>query len=222
MSIYECTMVDTKREPTPDVRCTNVEMVDTQREPTLDVRRTNVEKHTMDTKQINSRSNGQSKPNSEVKVGEDTIDNHGLDQSVKMKKLSSQNESSNSSTYSDPNGQDYRLLLPDDITPDFHSMDDHMSITVDGRALIDEHSHTCINIRDTEQVLVIEFSQYSVECLKQDYDGNDNDLISAITMLKEIEDADSNDLISFQRSRDGGDEEEFECGWEKKSNYRRK
>ena len=25
MSIYECTMVDSEREPTPDVRCTNVE-----------------------------------------------------------------------------------------------------------------------------------------------------------------------------------------------------
>ena len=41
-------MVYTKREPTPDVRCTNVEMVDTEREPTLDVRCTNVEQHTMD------------------------------------------------------------------------------------------------------------------------------------------------------------------------------
>ena len=25
MSIYECTMVNSEREPTPDVRCTNVE-----------------------------------------------------------------------------------------------------------------------------------------------------------------------------------------------------
>ena len=25
MSTYECTMVDSEREPTPDVRCTNVE-----------------------------------------------------------------------------------------------------------------------------------------------------------------------------------------------------
>ena len=25
MSIYECTMVDSERDPTPDVRCTNVE-----------------------------------------------------------------------------------------------------------------------------------------------------------------------------------------------------
>ena len=66
MSIYECTvvdsereptpdvrhpnveMVDTEREPTPDVMCRNVEMVNTEREPTLDVRCTNVEKHTMD------------------------------------------------------------------------------------------------------------------------------------------------------------------------------
>ena len=66
MSIYECTtvdsereptpyvrctnveMVDTEREPTPYVRCTNVDMVDTEREPTPDVRCTNVEKHTMD------------------------------------------------------------------------------------------------------------------------------------------------------------------------------
>ena len=46
MSIYECTMVDTKREPTPNVRCKNVEQ------------------HTMDVEQINSRSDGQSKPNS--------------------------------------------------------------------------------------------------------------------------------------------------------------
>ena len=42
MSIYECTMVDTEREPTLDVRCTNVEQ------------------HIMDAEQINSRSNGQS------------------------------------------------------------------------------------------------------------------------------------------------------------------
>ena len=48
MSIYECAMVDSEREPTPNVRYPNVEMVDTKREPTLDVRCTNVEKHTMD------------------------------------------------------------------------------------------------------------------------------------------------------------------------------
>ena len=83
MSIYECTMVDSEREPTPDVRCTNVEMVDTEREPTPDVRCTNVEKHTMDAEQINSRSYGQRKPNSKVKFDEDTIDDHGSDQSIK-------------------------------------------------------------------------------------------------------------------------------------------
>ena len=98
---------------------------------------------------------------------------------------------------SDQNGQDYRLLLPDDITLDFHSMDDHMSITVDGRALIDQHSCTCIDIRDPMEVLVTKFPRYLVECLKQDYDGNDNDLISTITMLKELEGPDNNDLISF-------------------------
>jgi hypothetical protein len=38
-----------------------------------------------------------------VKVDEDTIDDHGSDQYVKRKKLSSQNESSNSSTYNDQN-----------------------------------------------------------------------------------------------------------------------
>ena len=76
-------MVDSEREPTPYVRCTNVEMVDTEREPTPDVRCTNVEQHTMDAEQINSRSDGQRKPNSEVKVDEDTIDDHGSDQSVK-------------------------------------------------------------------------------------------------------------------------------------------
>ena len=75
MSIYECTMVDTKREPTPDVRCINVEQ------------------HTMDAEQINSRLDGQRKPNSEVKVDDDTINDHGLDQSVKRHKLSSWNES---------------------------------------------------------------------------------------------------------------------------------
>ena len=48
MSIYECTMVDSEREPTPDVRYPNVEMVDTEREPTPYVRCTNVEQHTMD------------------------------------------------------------------------------------------------------------------------------------------------------------------------------
>ena len=48
MSIYECTMVDSEREPTPDVRYPNVEMVHTKREPTPDVRCTNVEQHTMD------------------------------------------------------------------------------------------------------------------------------------------------------------------------------
>ena len=42
MSIYECTMVDNEREPTPDVRYPNVEMVDTKREPTPEVRCTNV------------------------------------------------------------------------------------------------------------------------------------------------------------------------------------
>jgi hypothetical protein len=68
-------MVDTKREATPDVRCTNVEQ------------------HTMDAEQINSISDGQSKPNLEVKLDEDTIDDHGSDQSIKRKKLSSQNES---------------------------------------------------------------------------------------------------------------------------------
>ena len=59
-------MVDSERESTPDVRCTNVEMVNTEREPTPDVRCTNVEQHTMDAKKINSRSYGQRKPNSEV------------------------------------------------------------------------------------------------------------------------------------------------------------
>ena len=65
MSIYECIMVDTESEPTPDVRCTNVE------------------KHTMDVEQINSRLDGKRKPNSEVKVDKDTIDDYGSDQSVK-------------------------------------------------------------------------------------------------------------------------------------------
>lgn len=68
-------------------------VVDTEREPTPDVRCTNVEQHTMDEVQINSRSDGQSKPNSEVKADEDTIDDHGSDHSVKRQKLSSQNES---------------------------------------------------------------------------------------------------------------------------------
>ena len=95
MSIYECTLVDTEREPTPSLRCTNVEMVDTQREPTLDVRCKNVEQHTVDEEKINSRSNGKRKPNSEVKVDEDTTDDHGSDQYRKKKKLSSWNESSN-------------------------------------------------------------------------------------------------------------------------------
>ena len=31
MSIYECTMVDSEKEPTPDVRYPNVEMVNTKR-----------------------------------------------------------------------------------------------------------------------------------------------------------------------------------------------
>ena len=57
----------------------------------------------MDAEKINSRSDCQKKPNSEVKVDEDTIDDHGLDQSVKGHKLSSWNESSNSRTYSDQN-----------------------------------------------------------------------------------------------------------------------
>ena len=54
-------------------------MVDNEREPILDVRCTNVEQHTMDAEQINSRSNGQSKQNSEEKVDEDAIDDHELD-----------------------------------------------------------------------------------------------------------------------------------------------
>ena len=83
MSIYECTMVDSERDPTPNVRCTNVEMVDTERKPTPDVRCTNVKQHTMDVEKINLRSDGQSKPNSKVKVDEGTIDDHGSDQSVK-------------------------------------------------------------------------------------------------------------------------------------------
>ena len=74
-------------------------MVDSEREPTPDVRCTNVEQHTKDAEQINSRSYGPSKPNLEVKVDQYTIDDHGSDQSVKRQKLSSQNESSNSSTY---------------------------------------------------------------------------------------------------------------------------
>ena len=86
-------MVDTEREPTPYVRCTNVEMVDTERELTPDVRCKNVSEHTMDAKKINSRLDGQSKPNSEVKVNEDTIDDHGLDQSIKKKNLSSWTDS---------------------------------------------------------------------------------------------------------------------------------
>ena len=38
-----------------------------------------------------------------MKVDEDTIDDHGSDQSVKRQKLISWNESSNSSTYNDQN-----------------------------------------------------------------------------------------------------------------------
>ena len=41
-------MVDSEKDPTQDVRCTNLEMVDTEREPTPDVRCTSVEQHTMD------------------------------------------------------------------------------------------------------------------------------------------------------------------------------
>ena len=58
-------------------------MVDSEREPTPKLRCTNVEQHTMDVEQINSRSDGQRKPNSKVKVDDDTIDDHGLDQSIK-------------------------------------------------------------------------------------------------------------------------------------------
>ena len=54
-------------------------MVDSEKDPTPDVRCTNVEKHTMDLEQINSKLDGQRKPNSEVKVDEDTIDDHGSD-----------------------------------------------------------------------------------------------------------------------------------------------
>ena len=61
-------MVDSEREPTLDVRCTNVEMTDTEREPTPYVRYTNFEEHTMDAKQINSRLDGQTKPNSEANL----------------------------------------------------------------------------------------------------------------------------------------------------------
>ena len=43
----------------------------------------------MDVEKINSRLDGQRKPNLEVKVDEDTIDDHGSDQFVKRKKLSS-------------------------------------------------------------------------------------------------------------------------------------
>ena len=85
MSIYECTMVETKREPTLDVSCTKPQQ------------------HTMDAEKINSTSDGQSKPNSKVKVDEDNIDDHGSEKFVKRQKLSSQNESSNSSTYNDQN-----------------------------------------------------------------------------------------------------------------------
>ena len=38
-----------------------------------------------------------------MKVDEDTIDDHGSDQSIKQHKLSSWNESSNSRTYNDHN-----------------------------------------------------------------------------------------------------------------------
>ena len=57
----------------------------------------------MDAEKINSRSDGQRKPNLEVKDDEYTIDDHGSNQSVKRQKLSSQNESLNSSTYNDQN-----------------------------------------------------------------------------------------------------------------------
>ena len=70
-----------------------------------------------------------------------------------------------------------------------------MSINVDGRALLDEHSLTCIDIRDPIEVLVTKFPGYSVECLKQAYDGIGKALISTIAMLKELEDAENNDLI---------------------------
>ena len=58
-------------------------MVYTERDPTLDARCTNVEKHTMDVEKINSRLDGQRKPNSDLKVDEDTTDDHGSDQSIK-------------------------------------------------------------------------------------------------------------------------------------------
>ena len=48
-----------------------------------------------------------------MKVDEDTIDDHGLDQSIKRQKLSSWNESSNSSTYND---QDLPTTLWEDTT----------------------------------------------------------------------------------------------------------
>ena len=45
------------------------------------------------------------------------------------------------------------------------------------------------------EVIVTEFPSYSLECLKQTYFGNENDLISTIAMLKELEYAYSKDLI---------------------------
>ena len=104
-------------------------------------------------------------------------------------------ESSNSSTSRNQNWEDYHLLLPDYITLHFHSLSNHVSITEDGRAFIEYHSLTYIDIRDPMEVLVKEFPGYSVEFFKQSYDGNGNDLISTIAMLKELEDAYSNDLI---------------------------
>ena len=41
------------------------------------------------------------------------------------------------------------------------------------------------------EFLITEFPSYLVECLKPDYFGNGNNLISTIAMLKELENANS-------------------------------
>ena len=48
------------------------------------------------------------------------------------------------------------------------------------------------------EVIVTEFPSYSLECLKQTYFGNENDLISTIAMLKETKDANNDDLKELQ------------------------
>ncbi|GLJ45352.1 hypothetical protein SUGI_0954590 [Cryptomeria japonica] len=94
------------------------------------------------------------------------------------------NDSSNSSSFNDQNGQYWQSLLPDDIIPDFDNLEDD---------LMGVQSHEDENKVDSIELLAKSFPNFSEESVRHMYDACGGDLNFTMESLSELEYINQND-----------------------------